>query len=165
MPVDKQNHVGYTPIHLGTARFTHFTNNLRLTPFLPFGDPQWDPAPLWVVHEWPKREAQVYIMIHHQVFTEFIIRSNCPLWIKVQCSIIMTTTNCSTSCLLISLVEYVLFWWTSRLSDHSVLFLRLVGVWATALLQDFWDMLGDLPSLRKDMDWFGGGRGRLLENI
>ena len=50
----------------------------------------------------------------------------------------------STSCLLISLVEKVLFWWTSRLSDHRVLFLRLVGVGPTPLLVALRDIPGDL---------------------
>ena len=50
----------------------------------------------------------------------------------------------STSCLLISLVEKVLFWWTSRLSDHRVLFLRLVGVGPAPLLLALRDIPGDL---------------------
>lgn len=51
-----------------------------------------------------------------------------------------------TSCLLISLVEKVPFWWTSSVSDHSVLFLLFGGVGAAALLQGFWGTPGDLPS-------------------
>lgn len=58
------------------------------------------------------------------------------------------TNKCTTSCRLISLVENVLFWWTSRVSDHSVLFLRFVGVGPTALLLALRDIPGDLPSLR-----------------
>jgi hypothetical protein len=45
---------------------------------------------------------------------------------------------------LISLVEKVLFWWTSRLSDHRVLFLRLVGVGPAPLLLALRDIPGDL---------------------
>lgn len=58
-----------------------------------------------------------------------------------------------TSCLLISLVENVLFWWTSSVSDHSVLFLRLVGVGPAVLLLALRDVPGDLVSLRSDIDW------------
>lgn len=59
-----------------------------------------------------------------------------------------TAPGCTTSCLLISLVENVLFWWTSRVSDHSVLFLRLVGVGPAVLLLALRDIPGDLLSLR-----------------
>lgn len=56
-----------------------------------------------------------------------------------------------TSCLLISLVEKVPFWWTSRVSDHSVLLRRLGGVGAAALLQGFcWGTPGDRPSPRNE---------------
>lgn len=61
-----------------------------------------------------------------------------------------------TSCLLISLVEKVPFWWTSKVSDHSVLLRLLGGVGAAALLHGFWGtpgVLPPLPSPRKDMDW------------
>lgn len=54
----------------------------------------------------------------------------------------------TTSCLLISLVENALFWWTSRVSDHRVLFLRLVGVGPAVLLLALRDIPGDLLSLR-----------------
>lgn len=55
-----------------------------------------------------------------------------------------------TSCRLISLVEKVPFWWTSSVSDHSVLFLLFGGVGAAALLQGFWGTPGDLPSPRNE---------------
>lgn len=60
---------------------------------------------------------------------------------------------CRTSCLLISLVENVLFWWTSSVSDHSVLFLRLVGVGPMVLLLALRDIPGDFVSPRNDIDW------------
>lgn len=62
-----------------------------------------------------------------------------------------------TSCRLISLVDKVPFWWTSRVSDHSVLFLLFGGVGAAALLQGFWGAPGDLPSLLKEA-WTEEGR-------
>lgn len=55
-----------------------------------------------------------------------------------------------TSCRLISLVEKVPFWWTSSVSDHSMLFLLLGGVGAVGLLQGFWGTPGALPSPRKE---------------
>lgn len=42
-----------------------------------------------------------------------------------------------------------------------MLFLLLGGVGATALLQGFWAMPGDLPSPRKEMDCGGGDKGPL----
>lgn len=62
--------------------------------------------------------------------------------------------KCTTSCLLISFVENVLFWWTSRVSDHSVLFLRFVGVGPVVLLLALGGIPGDLLSPR-DMDYKG----------
>lgn len=55
-----------------------------------------------------------------------------------------------TSCLLISWTEKVPFWWMSSVSDHSVLFLRLGGVGAAALLHGFWSPPGILPSPRRE---------------
>lgn len=63
--------------------------------------------------------------------------------------------KCTTSCLLISFVENVLFWWMSRVSDHSVLFLRFVGVGPVVLLLALRGIPGDLLSPRNDMDYKG----------
>lgn len=68
----------------------------------------------------------------------------------------LKSLNCLTSCLLISLVENVLFWWTSSVSDHSVLFLRFVGVGPASLLPPLRSIPGDLLSARIDIDFWGG---------
>lgn len=102
-------------------------------PFVQVGDPQWDLALPCKAHRWPEMESE-------GMFTIPVAEdAKQPK---------ETAPGCTTSCLLISLVENVLFWWTSRVSDHSVLFLRLVGVGPAVLLLALRDIPGDLLSLR-----------------
>lgn len=72
------------------------------------------------------------------------------VWVS-QCCLDSVAPTVLTSCLLISLVEKVPFWWTSRVSDQSVLLRLLGGVGAAALLQGFcWGTPGDRPSPRNE---------------
>lgn len=130
------------------ARTTTILLNLfkrNAQPFLQVGDLQWDLAHPCRAHRWPERESKG---MDRSVYNHSSKR--CQPLPQLQVNNSQTVT---TSCLLISLVEKVLLWWTPRVSDHSVLFLRLVGVGPAALLLALRDIPGDLLSLRNVLQY------------